>query len=89
MNSNIKKLVDEMDGVSAVLQTNKAATEDMAAGSRDPPHSIESIASVRQENNTTVEEVGASAEEVSASAQTLVEMARGLQTIVAQFILAR
>ena len=59
MNSNIKKLVDEMDGVSAVLQTNKAATEDMAAGSRDLPHSIESIASVRQENNTTVEEVGA------------------------------
>ena len=43
MNSNIKKLVDEMDGVSAVLQTNKAATEDMAAGSRDLPHSSESI----------------------------------------------
>ena len=72
MNSNIKKLVDEMDGVSAVLQTNKAASEDMAAGSRDLPHSIESI---------------------PASDRRIIlrsrKLARGLQTIVAQFILAR
>jgi ABC-type transporter Mla subunit MlaD len=54
--------------------------------------SIESIASVSEENSAAIEEVSASAEEmtaqveeVTASAQSLAEMAKTLQQTVAQF----
>ena len=86
------ELVEAVDTVSAVIEENTAATEEMAANSTELTQAIENIASVSEENSAAVEEVSASTEEVSAqveevsaSASSMMEMAQGLQQIVAQF----
>jgi len=86
------ELVEAVDSVSAVIEQNTAATEQMAANSSELTQSIENIASVSEENSAAVEEVSASTEEVSAqveevsdSATSLMEMAKGLQKVVAKF----
>ena len=86
------ELVEAVDSVSAVIEENTAATEEMAANSSELTQAIENIASVSEENSAAVEEVSASTEEVSAqveevsaSATTMMEMAEGLQQVVAQF----
>ncbi len=86
------QLVAAMDAVSAVVEENTAATEEMAASSHEVTQAIENIASVSEENSAAIEQVSASAEEmnaqveeVTASAQSLEEMARALQQLVAQF----
>lgn len=78
--------------VSAVVEANTAATEEMAAGSAEVRQAIENIASVSEENSVAVEEVSASTEqmsaqveEVTASAQSLAELAQALQAVVPQF----
>ncbi len=95
MSSLSNDLVGAMDSMSAVVEENTAATEEMAAGAGEVAGAIENIASVSEENSAAVEEVSASAEEmnaqveeVTASAQSLAEMARALQDVVAQFRLA-
>ena len=86
------ELVGAVDSVSAVIEENTAATEEMAANSTELTQSIENIASVSEENSAAVEEVSASTEqvsaqveEVSASAASMMEMAKNLQQIVAQY----
>jgi methyl-accepting chemotaxis protein len=86
------ELVGAVDSVSAVIEENTAATEEMAANSNELTQAIESIASVSEQNSAAVEEVSASTEEVSAqveevsaSASALMDMAKSLQKIVAQF----
>ena len=86
------ELVGAVDSVSAVIEENTAATEEMAANSNELTQAIENIASVSEQNSAAVEEVSASTEqvsaqveEVSASAASMMEMARSLQQIVAQF----
>ncbi len=86
------ELVGAVDSVSAVIEENTAATEQMAANSSELTQSIETIASVSEENSAAVEEVSASTEEVSAqveevsaSAASMMDMAKNLQQIVAQF----
>jgi methyl-accepting chemotaxis protein len=78
MNRAAEELVHAVDSVSAVVEENIAATEQMAASSGEVTRAIENIASVSEENSAAVEEV-------SASAQSLSEMARALQEVVAQF----
>jgi methyl-accepting chemotaxis protein len=92
MSTASDELVASMDSVSAVVEENTAATEEMAAGSNEVTQAIENIASVSEENSAAIEEVSASAEEMSAqveevtaSAQSLAEMARSLQQVVARF----
>ena len=89
------ELVGAVDSVSAVIEENTAATEEMAANSTELTQAIENIASVSEENSAAVEEVSASTEEVSAqveevsaSAASMMEMAKNLQQIVAQFKLS-
>jgi len=86
------ELVGAVDSVSAVIEENTAATEEMAANSTELTQAIENIASVSEENSAAVEEVSASTEqvsaqveEVSASAASMMDMAKNLQQIVAQF----
>ncbi|MCX6082725.1 MAG: methyl-accepting chemotaxis protein, partial [Chloroflexi bacterium] len=86
------ELVGAVDSVSAVIEENTAATEQMAANSSELTQSIENIASISEENSAAVEEVSASTEEVSAqveevsaSAASMMDMAKNLQQIVAQF----
>ena len=86
------ELVGAVDAVSAVIEENTAATEEMAANSSELTQNIESIASVSEENSAAVEEVSASTEEVSAqveqvssSAASMMDLAKNLQQIVAQF----
>ena len=95
MSAMSNELVSAMDSVSAVTEGNMAATEVMAAGSTEVTQSIENIASVSEENSAAVEEVSAGAEEMSAqveevtaNAQSLAQMAKSLQEIVAQFKLS-
>jgi len=61
-----------------VIEKNTAATEQMAANSTELTQQIESIASVSEENSAVTEEV-------SASVASLMDMAKNLQQIVAQF----
>jgi methyl-accepting chemotaxis protein len=88
------ELVDAVDSVSAVIEKNTAATEEMAANSSELTQAVESTASTSEENSAAVEEVTASTEEVlaqveqvSAFADTLLESAQGLQKIISQFSL--
>ena len=94
VSSAATELVEAVDAVSAVIEENTAATEEMAANSSELTQAVENIASVSEENSAAVEEVSASTEEVlaqveqvSASAASLMEMAQGLQRVVAQFTL--
>ena len=81
--------------MSAVIEENTAATEEMVANSPSCRQAVENIASVSEENSASVEEVSASTEEVlaqveqvSSSASSLMEMAKTLQKVVARFSLA-
>ena len=92
MRSASEDLVSAVDSVSAIVEENTASTEEMAANSSEVTQAIESIASVSEENSAAIEQVSASAEEMSAqveevtaSAQSLADMAKILQDVVAQF----
>lgn len=92
MKAASEELISAVDSVSAIVEENTASTEEMAANSSEVTQAIESIASVSEENSAAIEEVSASAEEMSAqveevtaSAASLADMARTLQTLVAQF----
>jgi methyl-accepting chemotaxis protein len=87
-----EELVSAVDSVSAIVEENTASTEEMAANSNEVNQAIESIASVSEENSAAIEQVSASTEEMSAqveevtaSAQSLADMAKTLQEVVAQF----
>ncbi|MCX6082074.1 MAG: methyl-accepting chemotaxis protein [Chloroflexi bacterium] len=86
------ELVGEVDSVSAVIEENTAATEEMAANSTELSQAIEDIAKISAQNSAAVKAVSASTEkvqaqveEVSTSAASMLDMARSLQQIVAQF----
>lgn len=86
------ELVVSMDSVSAVVEENTAATEQMSVSSNEVTEAVQLIASVSEENGAALEQVSAATEEmnaqveeVSASAQSLAEMAKQLQNVVAQF----
>jgi methyl-accepting chemotaxis protein len=86
------QLVNAMSSVSAVIEENTAATEEMAANSTEVTQSVENIASVSEENSAAVEEVSASAEEMSAqveevtaSAEELAQLTSDLQLVVSRF----
>lgn len=88
------ELVEAVDTVSTVIEENTAATEEMSTNSSALTRAVENIAGVSEENSTAVEEASASTEavlaqveQVSVSAASLMEMAKGLQKIVAQFSL--
>lgn len=92
INMSSNELISSMDSVSAVVEENTAATEEMSANSTEVTQAVETIASVSEENSAAVEEVSAGTEEmtaqveeVNASAQSLMEMAKVLQQVVAQF----
>ena len=92
MSESSGELVTSVDSVSAIVEENTAATEEMSANSTEVTQAIESIASVSEENSAAIEEVSASTEEmtaqveeVTASAQSLAMMAQVLQEIVKRF----
>jgi methyl-accepting chemotaxis protein len=86
------QVVESLDSVSAVVEENTAATEQMAASSSEVTQAIESIASVSEENSAAVEEVSASTQEMSLqvekvtkAVQSVADMAKSLEKLVAQF----
>jgi methyl-accepting chemotaxis protein len=92
MREAANELVGAIDSVSAVVEENTAATEEMAASSSVVTQLIESIAAVSEENNAAIMEVSANASEmgtqvlqVSYSAQSLTLLADGLAKIANQF----
>jgi methyl-accepting chemotaxis protein len=89
-------LADAMVTVSAVVEENTAATEEMSAGSTEVTQEIEAIASVSEQNSAAVEQVSASTAEmnnqmqdVASSASNLAEMAQGLKEIINYFQLEK
>jgi methyl-accepting chemotaxis protein len=95
MDGSVNDLVGAVVSVSAVIEVNTAATQQMSASSDEVSQAIENIASVSEENSASVEEVSASAEEmsaqveeVSALAESLAHMAGELFQAAAQFKLA-
>jgi methyl-accepting chemotaxis protein len=87
------ELISAIEKVSNVIEENTLAVSQLTSGSNEMMASIENIASVSEENSAAVEEVSASTEEMSAqveevtaSTESLAEMAGGLQTAVARFI---
>jgi methyl-accepting chemotaxis protein len=89
------ELVGAADSVSAVVEENTAASEQMSANAREVMQSVDNIASVSEENSAAIEEVSASAEEMNAqveeltaSAQDLADMAGSLWDEIARFKLA-
>lgn len=94
VNAATRELVEVVDAVSSVIDKNASATREMTTNSSGLKQAVENIASVSEENSAAVEEVSASTEEVlaqveqvSVSAASLMEMAQGLQKLVAQFSL--
>ena len=92
MSAASNQLVTAVDGVSAVVEENTAATEEMAAGTTEVTRDIKSIAAVSEENSAAIEEVNAATDEMSAqveqvkvSAKKLAEMSHSLQRVVGQF----
>ncbi|HRE28335.1 MAG TPA: transporter substrate-binding protein, partial [Anaerolineales bacterium] len=92
MNSASHQLTESMDSVSAVVEENTAATEQMAAGSIEVAHALENVAAVGQENGRAVADVAQAAsgiagqvESVASSAAQLAQLAEGLKQIVHQF----
>jgi methyl-accepting chemotaxis protein len=87
-----KELVNAMESVSAVVEQNSAAMQQMSAGSGDVGMAIERISVVSMQNSSSVEEVSAATEQISAqmedvmeSAQRLAAMAGVLSDAIAYF----
>lgn len=85
-------LVSDMQAVSNVTDQNQQSTRQMAEQSNLVLHSINTIASVSEENSAAIEEISASAEEVTAqvetvaaSTQSLADLAGDLHASAAQF----
>ena len=87
-----EQLVVAVDAVSAIVEQNTAATEEMAATSTDVSEAIGHIANTSEKNSAEVEMVSASTEEMSAqiaevtdAAASLSKMAKALDQIVTGF----
>jgi methyl-accepting chemotaxis protein len=92
MRISARDLVSAVNSVSAVVEENTAATEEMAADSSLVTQAIEDIASISEQNSAAVEQVSASAEEMSEqveevtkSVNGLTGMAHSLQSVLSQF----
>jgi methyl-accepting chemotaxis protein len=92
MSGLAETLVSMMDTVSAVVEENNAATEEMTAVSGEVMQAVENIAAVSEENSAAAEEVSGSAHEMSqqvddmnGSAQSLAQMTDLLAGLIRQF----
>ena len=72
------ELVEAMDTVSAIVEENTAASEEMSANSEEVSIAIDSIASISEENAAATEEVSASVEELSAQVQAVNRTAQSM-----------
>jgi methyl-accepting chemotaxis protein len=79
---------EKLDSVSAVVEENTAATEQMAASAMEVNSSIDNIANISTENNASAEKVSATTEEVLFQAVGLADNARKLSEMAAQLISA-
>ena len=86
------ELTESVDAVSAVVEENTAATEQMAANSSELTQTIEPMTSVSTESSASVEEASAftkevstQVEQVSASVAYFMETANALQQVVMRF----
>lgn len=87
-------LVSAMERVSAVVEENSAATQEMSAGSAQVTQAVESVASVSEENSAAVQQISASAEEMSAqvndvsdSSNELCSVVQHLNMVVGHFVI--
>jgi methyl-accepting chemotaxis protein len=92
MDASAAELVTAMESVSAVVEENTAATQEMAASSGMVTQAIETITAVSVENsaemdtaNRAVVTINTQVGGVTAAAQSLMGLARDLQTAMAQF----
>jgi methyl-accepting chemotaxis protein len=79
------EMVKLSDNVSAIVEQNTAATEEMAATAREVSKSVESVAGVAEENSAASEQVSAAAEEISAQVQQVVASGASLTQMAVDF----
>ncbi len=91
-----RQVVEAMRSISAVVDANLNASQDMAAETARVNEATQSIAAVAEENSAATEEVSASAEEMSAQveemsaqAEELAATAEQLEVLVGRFRLER
>ncbi|MBN2556940.1 MAG: HAMP domain-containing protein [Anaerolineales bacterium] len=72
------ELVEAMDTVSAIVEENTAASEEMSANSEEVSLAIDSIASISEENAAATQEVSASVEELAAQVQAVNHTAQSM-----------
>jgi methyl-accepting chemotaxis protein len=89
---SVQALSGMMNSVAAVVESNRTATEQMAAASTQVTGAIQSIVSISQDNSSAVRQVAGQAEqmkhhseELSVSAGGLANMALVLQQAAAPF----
>ncbi len=87
-----RDMVQLVDSVAAITEQNTAATEEMSAASDQVDKSVMGIAAASEENAAAAEEVTASieainvgTEQTASSAQSLMQIARFLQSQVERF----
>ncbi|PKO14756.1 MAG: hypothetical protein CVU39_13580 [Chloroflexi bacterium HGW-Chloroflexi-10] len=77
------QLADSMETVSAVVEENIAATQEIGGSSANVAKAIEEIASISQENSAAIEEVSASTQEISAQVESVLEVTRSVNVMMA------
>jgi methyl-accepting chemotaxis protein len=92
MSEGARNVGDGMQGISAVVEENAAATDEMAAQASQVSSAIQGIAAVSEEQNASAEEIAATShqvgiqvEDISARAADLAATAEGLEQLVARF----
>jgi len=84
MEQSTHQLVTEINQVDNLIQSNKTETEAISRYSNEVGISIETIASISEENAASVEEVTASTEELTAQSEELSNFAGSLNDLASQ-----
>jgi methyl-accepting chemotaxis protein len=92
LNKDAQDLLQLMDTVSAVVEENTAATEEMSASSNEVSQAVEHIASVSQQSSASIEEVSSSNQEIkdrlheaAELSDSLADLATRLQQSISRF----
>jgi methyl-accepting chemotaxis protein len=84
MATGARSVTDSMNSISAVVEQNSAATQQMAAQASDVTSRIGSIAAVAEEQSAATQEVMASAEQMGAQVEEMSTQAQGLAATARQ-----
>jgi methyl-accepting chemotaxis protein len=79
------EMVKLSDNISAIVEENTAATEQMSVTAKTVSKSIEEVAGVAEENSAATEQVSAAAHEVDSQIQHVVQSGNNLTKVADEF----